>query len=190
MQAAAHRRVLAAVGSMSEESAWAESVARMVRARHHPSGRNADSHVWLFEGARLGEIRSQYPQPGMRETDINAGATRTADELASDFASIVRNTRIGLADLDDGLWEREASLLPVAADVRRSSFVVSERSRFTTPTSTWLLFGRRLVESVRRRGTSPAARGPGRPRRPSHLVGWLLPGLQPCPSFLEPGSHR
>lgn len=88
--------------------------------------RNAESHVWLFEGARLGEVRHQYPQPEIRETDIEAGATRTAVELARDLGQSCEALETAWRNLGDDLWERTGVVTPGS---RTMSEIVFRRLR-------------------------------------------------------------
>src|SRR4051794_197713 len=88
--------------------------------------RNADSHVWLFEGARAGVVRSQYPKPGMREADIEAGATQTASELGRDLADSCAALERAWTALDDDLWDAEGL---VASGPRSMSELVFRRLR-------------------------------------------------------------
>ena len=111
---AAHQRVLTAVCTLSDEQVRAPSLLPGWSRGHVIThlARNADSHVWLFDGARLGEVRSQYPQPGMREADIEAGAPRSADELAHDLRRSCEALEQAWRDLDDDLWERGGEVTP------------------------------------------------------------------------------
>jgi len=72
--------------------------------------RNADSMVWLFEGATLGESREQYPRPGMRETDIEAGSTRSTDEIVDDLVNACQALETVWSRVDDDLWDLTAGV--------------------------------------------------------------------------------
>jgi len=67
--------------------------------------RNADSVVWLIEGAMIGETRHQYPEAGARERDIEAGSHQAKDALFQDLKSSCRALELAWDELDDGLWE-------------------------------------------------------------------------------------
>jgi maleylpyruvate isomerase len=67
--------------------------------------RNADSHVWLFEGAMRGEARQQYPVEGMRERDIESSSAQSKDELLRDLKSSCHALEVAWDELDDDLWE-------------------------------------------------------------------------------------
>ncbi|MFZ0768372.1 MAG: maleylpyruvate isomerase N-terminal domain-containing protein [Acidimicrobiales bacterium] len=88
--------------------------------------RNADSHVWLFEGAMIGETRQQYPVEGMRDRDIEAGSTQSKDELFRDLKSSCRALEAAWDELDDNLWE---SLQNVGPGPRSMAEIVFRRLR-------------------------------------------------------------
>jgi maleylpyruvate isomerase len=67
--------------------------------------RNADSHVWLFEGAMIGEPRYQYPEEGMRDRDIEVGSTQSKEDLLRDLRSSCRALEVAWDELDDNLWD-------------------------------------------------------------------------------------
>jgi maleylpyruvate isomerase len=69
--------------------------------------RNADSHVWLFDGAKAGEVRSQYPTLDKRSEDIEAGARRSAEALGHDLKSACDRLESAWRDLNEDLWDRE-----------------------------------------------------------------------------------
>jgi maleylpyruvate isomerase len=106
---AAHRRVLTTVERLRDDDVRAPSLLPGWSRAHVIAhlARNADSHVWLFEGARIGEIRHQYPRAGMRETDIEASSAQTADALVHDLRRSCDALERAWHDLDDDLWERE-----------------------------------------------------------------------------------
>ena len=88
--------------------------------------RNADSLSWLFEGAMIGEAREQYPRPGMRDADIEAGSSRDKEELVSDLAASCRVLEDAWAQLDDDLWD---SLQMVGVGPRTMSEIAFRRLR-------------------------------------------------------------
>ena len=126
--AAAHRRLLATVGTLSDDDVRGPSLLPGWTRAHVVThlARNADSHVGLFEGARVGEVRRQYPQKGMRELDIESGASRTADELANDLRRSCAALEAAWRDLGDELWDRQGE---VASGLRPMSEIVFRRLR-------------------------------------------------------------
>ncbi|HUY16244.1 MAG TPA: maleylpyruvate isomerase N-terminal domain-containing protein [Acidimicrobiales bacterium] len=74
--------------------------------------RNADSHTWLFEGAKIGESRRQYPEEGMRERDIEAGSSLDRDTLLGDVTRSCRALEAAWNSLDDDLWDFLAAVSP------------------------------------------------------------------------------
>ena len=176
--------MLTAVGRLSDEEVRGQSkLAGWSRAHVITHlARNADSHVWLFDGARLGEVRHQYPQPGIRERDIEAGATRTAVALALDLGGSCEALETAWSDLGDDLWEREGVVTPGS---RTMSEIVFRRLRevevhhvdldVAYSSADW---STTYVEGELRR------RLPGLANRADHpaLVEWLL-GRGPAPEL-------
>jgi maleylpyruvate isomerase len=74
--------------------------------------RNADSHTWMFEGAAAGEVRRQYPRPGMRNLDIEAGAARGAAAQLQDLREACTRLEQAWHDLSDDAWDREGEVGP------------------------------------------------------------------------------
>ncbi len=74
--------------------------------------RKTDSFVWLLGGAYVGEVREQYPEPGMRERDIEAGARRSAAELHADVAAAFDRFETAFSVLPDDLWGWEGVVQP------------------------------------------------------------------------------
>ena len=118
--AARPRWVLATVAAMTDADAAAGSLLPGWSRGHVVThlARNADSLTWVLDGARLGEVRDQYPTEGMREADIDAGAGRTASELHDDLVTACARLEAAWAALDDAAWSREcrmrAGLCPAA----------------------------------------------------------------------------
>jgi maleylpyruvate isomerase len=52
--------------------------------------RNADAMVNVLTGARLGEVRAMYPSQEQRNSDIDSGAPRNAEELRSEAEQTCR----------------------------------------------------------------------------------------------------
>ncbi|MBA2625944.1 MAG: maleylpyruvate isomerase N-terminal domain-containing protein [Acidimicrobiia bacterium] len=103
-----------AIASLTDEEARAPSLLPDWSRGHLLThlARNADSHTWLFEGARVGEARSQYPVAGMREADIEAGAARPARELREDVRSSCARLEAEWEGLDGGRWADEVVVTP------------------------------------------------------------------------------
>jgi len=87
---------------------------------------NADSHVWLFEGAMTGETRQQYPEAGMRERDIEASSAQSKDDLLRDLKRACHALEAAWDELDDDLWD---SLQVVGPGPRTMSEIVFLRLR-------------------------------------------------------------
>lgn len=85
--------------------------------------RNADAMTHLVDWARTGVPTPMYPSRERRDADIEAGAHRSAAELASDVAQSHGRLSAALATLSDDQWqttirwgsgrESPASLIPV-----------------------------------------------------------------------------
>jgi len=88
--------------------------------------RNADSFVWLAEGAKIGESRQQYPTPGMREADIETGSSLPANDLIADLARSCRALEVSFDALDDDKWDFEVT---VRAGSRTMAEIVFSRLR-------------------------------------------------------------
>ena len=116
----AHVRLLATVAGMADADAAAPSLLPGWSRGHVVThlARNADSLTWVLDGARLGEVRDQYPTEGMREADIEAGAGRSATELHDDLVTACARLVAAWVALDDDAWGREcrmrAGLCPAA----------------------------------------------------------------------------
>jgi maleylpyruvate isomerase len=53
----------------------------------------------------IGEPRYQYPREGMRERDIEIGATQSKEELLRDLRGSCRALEVAWDELDDALWD-------------------------------------------------------------------------------------
>jgi maleylpyruvate isomerase len=102
----AHERLLATVSRLSDRQ-----VGRSTRLAGWTVGhlithlaRNADSHVRMFEGAASGTVREQYPEPGMRERDIEVGAGRRASVLLEDLTSSCARLETAWSTLEGERW--------------------------------------------------------------------------------------
>lgn len=74
--------------------------------------RNADSHVFLLEGVRLGEIRRQYDCLEARESGISEGAHRSARVLCEDLSRACSELERAWAELPEHLWVNEVIVTP------------------------------------------------------------------------------
>jgi maleylpyruvate isomerase len=128
--AAAHRRLLASVDSLDDEEVRGMSLLPGWSRGHVVShlARNADSHVWLFEGAAVGEVRRQYPTRDKRAEDIESGARHTAAQLRTDLHAACERLESAWRELSDDLWDREGI---VAAGPRPMREIVFRRLRET-----------------------------------------------------------
>lgn len=105
----AHRRLLATVEGLTEEQPRRPSrLANWTVAQVLTHiARNADSVVRRLEGAARGEVVDQYPG-GVRgrESDIEAGAARSAHELVDDVRSSALAVEAACASLPPPAWDR------------------------------------------------------------------------------------
>jgi maleylpyruvate isomerase len=68
--------------------------------------RNGDSVVWRLEGAAQGELRDQYPGGfEQRQSDIEGGAGRSAEELVKDVAQSSSAVARAMAELPEAAWD-------------------------------------------------------------------------------------
>jgi maleylpyruvate isomerase len=111
---ASHDRLLVGVAELTDDDVRAPSLLPKWSRAHVIAhlARNADSHVWLFEGAVLGEVRQQYPSAASRKADIEEGSSLSADELLSDLTNSCRALETAWADLDDDLFETVQKVSP------------------------------------------------------------------------------
>ena len=85
--AAAHQRLLGALENLTNVDCRQDSLLPNWSRGHvltHLS-RNADSHVNLLQAAVRGEVGNQYASVEQRNSDIESGATRSAEELVMDL---------------------------------------------------------------------------------------------------------
>jgi maleylpyruvate isomerase len=111
---AGHRRLLARIDGLRDEQVGEPSLLPGWSRGHVLShlSRNADSHVWLFEGAVAGEVRHQYASLDQRRTDIEAGADRSAQELRDDLHAACDRLESAWSGLSDDRWESEGIAVP------------------------------------------------------------------------------
>jgi maleylpyruvate isomerase len=79
---------------------------------------NAEALGNLVHWARTGEERPMYPSGDARNADIEAGTSRSADELRSWFESSSAGLRASLVELTDAQWQttvRTAQGAPISA---------------------------------------------------------------------------
>lgn len=109
-----HRRLLVTVSSIPDSEFGAPSRVPGWSRAHVVAhlARNADSHVVLFEGAKLGEVRRQYPSPEAREADIEAGAGRSPAWLREDLERACADLEKAWEDLPDDRWSAEVIVTP------------------------------------------------------------------------------
>ncbi len=114
-------RLLTSVSVLSDEDVRGPSRLPEWSRAHLIShlARNADSFSWLVDGARLGERRQQYPEVGMRDRDIEAGSTRSKDELYEDLALAIEGLEVAWSKLDDDQWT-------IVQDGSRGELMMSE----------------------------------------------------------------
>ena len=106
----AHVRLLGTVSAMSEAAAPSRLPGWTRGHLVTHLARNADSHTRVLEGARVGEVRDQYPTAGMREADIAAGAARSAAELLDDLTAACARLEAAWTALDDAGWAGECRM--------------------------------------------------------------------------------
>jgi maleylpyruvate isomerase len=179
-----HRRLLQTVAGFSDDDIHAPSLLPGWTRSHVVShlARNAESHVSLFESARLDEVRHQYASADARVAEIEAGIERPKDELYGDLQRWCDALEAAWTLTDDEHWDRKAIVTP---GPRSMAEIVFRRLReievhhvdlgagYTT--SDW---SETYIEGELRR------RMPGLPDRASHLtlVEWLI-GRAPAPDL-------
>jgi len=113
---AAHARLLAVIDGLTDAAARRPSLLPGWTVGHVLThvARNADSFIWLAEGAAAGEVRDQYPGGfEQRQAEIEAGARRPAAELVDD----VRATGERLEADFDGVTDWEAPVRTMLGEV-------------------------------------------------------------------------
>jgi maleylpyruvate isomerase len=108
--AAAHRRLLASLETLTDDEVGQDSRCEGWTIGHVLThlARNADSHVRMVDGARRGEVVSQY-EPGARERDIEAGARRSARALVDDLRGAIERAEAAWRDVPDDVWASGAA---------------------------------------------------------------------------------
>ncbi|MET9312300.1 maleylpyruvate isomerase family mycothiol-dependent enzyme [Kribbella sp. NPDC003505] len=131
---------------------------------------NAEALGNLVEWARTGEERPMYPSAAVRNADIEAGTSRSADELRSWFDTSSAGLNASMATLTDVQWQaavRTAQGVPVPATkipwMRSREVLIHAVDLGTGVTFADLPpdFLEALCEDIRtQRGDVPEVRGP------------------------------
>jgi maleylpyruvate isomerase len=86
--------------------------------------RNADSFTWMLDGVVAGELREQYPGgPPTRAAAIDAGSTRSTDELVTDVERSATRFASACSRVDADGWSRPVR--PISGEVPASQLVRS-----------------------------------------------------------------
>lgn len=105
--AAAHQKLLAALENLTDEQcrqdSWLPNWSRGHVLTH--LARNADSHVHLLQCAGLGEVGNQYPSVEKRNTDIESGSARNANELVVDLRVSIYGLEAAWASANEKTWQ-------------------------------------------------------------------------------------
>jgi maleylpyruvate isomerase len=104
----AHRRLTDLLGEVTDEVARRSSLLPGWTVGHVLThlARNADSFTRVFEGATRGELWERYPGgDAQREADIEAGAGRSAAELAGDVTRSTEQLEAAWANATPEAWD-------------------------------------------------------------------------------------
>ncbi len=104
----AHRRLTDLLGEVTDDVARRPSLLPDWTVGHVLThiARNADSFTRVFEGAARGELRERYPGgDAQREADIEAGAGRSATELAGDVTGSIEQLEAAWANATPEAWD-------------------------------------------------------------------------------------
>ena len=109
-----HARLLATIASLTDDEVSSPSLLPGWSRGHVLThlARKSDSNVCLLDGAYVGEVREQYPEPGMRERDIEAGAGRLAADLREDVAAAFARFEEAFGPFPSDLWGSEGVVQP------------------------------------------------------------------------------
>jgi maleylpyruvate isomerase len=78
------------------------------------------THIWLFEGAYVDEVRDQYPHGLVRaQADVEANAGRSAAELRSELIASFAGLEAAWGELPDSCWDREGICVPGPRSMRQ-----------------------------------------------------------------------
>jgi maleylpyruvate isomerase len=106
---ASHRRLEAALAGLDDAAVGRPSLLPEWTVGHLVThlARNADSNTRRLEGAIADEVRDQYVGGAAgRETDIQAGAGRSAAELVADVHQSNARLETVIAEVPDDAWGR------------------------------------------------------------------------------------
>lgn len=105
--AAAHQKLLAALENLTDEQCRQDSRLPNWSRGHVLThlARNADSHVHLLQCAGLGEVGNQYPSVEKRNTDIESGASRNANDLVVDLRVSIYGLEAAWASANEKTWQ-------------------------------------------------------------------------------------
>lgn len=104
----AHRRLTDLLGEVTDDGARRPSLLPSWTVGHVLThiARNADSFTRVFEGAARGQLWERYPGgDAQREADIEAGAGRSAVELAGDVSRSIEQLEAAWANATPEAWE-------------------------------------------------------------------------------------
>ena len=104
--ASAHQRLLASLENLTDEQCRQDSLLPNWSRGHVLThlARNADSHVHLFQSAVRGEVGNQYPSIEKRNTDIESGSSRNANEIVIDLRVSIYGLEAAWASANEKVW--------------------------------------------------------------------------------------
>jgi maleylpyruvate isomerase len=109
-----HRRLLRNLASVTDDDVRSPSLLPGWSRGHvitHLANKTK-THIWLFGGPPVGEVRRQHPEGYQQEPDIEAGAHRSATELRSDLMLSFEGLEAAWDALRDGLWDHKGIVTP------------------------------------------------------------------------------
>ena len=185
----AHRRLIDVLGEVTDDVARRPSLLPDWTVGHVLThiARNADSFTRVFDGAARGELWERYPGgDAQREADIEAGAGRSAAELADDVAGSIEQLEKAWANATPEAWDGYF-LAPAGGPNERLDSIPSRRRREVECHTADLALGYTyfdwpddyIAEELRRfvaaRGALPGAIAE---RTPSEQAAWVMGRLQ------------
>ena len=104
--ASAHQRLLASLENLTDAQCRQDSLLPNWSRGHVLThlARNADSHVHLFQSAVRGEVGNQYPSIEKRNTDIESGSSRNANEIVVDLRVSIYGLEAAWASANEKVW--------------------------------------------------------------------------------------
>ena len=104
--ASAHQRLLASLENLTDEQCRQDSLLPNWSRGHVLThlARNADCHVHLFQSAVRGEFGKQYPSVEKRNTDIESGSSRNANEIVIDLRVSIYGLEAAWASANEKVW--------------------------------------------------------------------------------------